>query len=237
LNSSYADTLAPWLLLVPLIAALEERRHSGLGCYLDESQYEAGLSFIGPALLDYTVNGRVAQRMGNDDPVACPHGVYPCNREERWLALAVRDDAEWEGLCRVIGRNDWAGDADLAAGPGRRARKDELDECIAVWTRQRSPEQAMAELQAAGVPAGIVETARDLFADPQLRHREHFWFLKHEVIGRHAYSSPVPKLSRAPAEGRQAAPAIGAHNALVYGDILGYSDEEIADLAVKGVID
>jgi benzylsuccinate CoA-transferase BbsF subunit len=237
MNNSYADTIAPWLLLVPLIAALDERRHTGLGCYLDESQYEAGLTFIGPTLLDYAVNGRVPQRMGNDDPVACPHGVFPCAGDQRWLALSVRDDAEWRALCEVLGRSDWLCDDDLARALRRRARKDELDEGIAAWTRERTPEQAMVELQAAGVPAGVVKTAEDLFADPQLRHRGHFWFLDHEVIGRHAYSAPAPKLSRTPAEGQRAAPAIGAHNVLVYREILGYTDEEIADLAVQGVMD
>lgn len=233
---AYTDFVSPWLLLVALVAALDERRRTGRGQYLDQAQYEAGVSFLGPALLDYTANGRIAARMGNDDPAACPHGAYPCAGEERWLALAVRDEAEWAGLCATLGRDDWRCDARLASVLERRARKDEIDDGIAAWTRQRPAEEAMRVLQEHGVPAGVVQTCEDLFADPQLTHREHFWFLGHEVIGRHAYQAPAFKLARTPAQPRWAAPALGQHSVEVCRDILGFSEDEIAEFVANGAI-
>lgn len=233
---AYTDFISPWLLLVALVAALDERRRSGRGQHLDQSQFESGVSFLGTALLDYTTNGRIAERMGNDDPSACPHGAYPCAGTERWLAIAVRDDAEWRALCSTIGRDDWLTDGVLATLLGRRERRDELDTGIAAWTRSRDAFEAMRTLQAAGVPAGVVQTCEDLFSDPQLTHREHFWFLEHEVIGRHAYDAPAPKLSRTPSRGLRAGPILGQHNSEVYGGILGYSDDEIAELVAEGVI-
>lgn len=233
---AYTDFISPWLLLVALVAALDERRRTGRGQYLDQSQYEAGVTFLGTALLDYTTNGRIAARMGNDDASACPHGAYPCAGNERWLAIAVSTDDEWRALCATIGREDWLTDADLATLVGRRRRKDALDAGIADWTRSHDPHEAMRTLQRAGVPAGVVQTCEDLFHDPQLAHRDHFWFLDHEVIGRHAYDAPAAKLSRTPAQGRRSAPILGQHNVEVYGDILGYSVDEIAEMVADGVI-
>jgi benzylsuccinate CoA-transferase BbsF subunit len=107
---------------------------------------------------------------------------------------------------------------------------------VGEWTKDFMAEQVMDMMQKAGVAAGVVETTEDLFNDPQLKHREHFRFLEHQVIGSHAYNAPAYRLSKTPNHIWKAAPCLGEDNEFVYKEILGYTDDEIADLIVEGVI-
>src|SRR4030095_11191163 len=93
--------------------------------YVGVSQAEASLHFLAPAILDYTVNGRVSERMGNRDPDHAPHGVYPVagqsGSDDRWIAIAVTSDAAWRSLCNVMARPDLRDDPRWATANGRRA--------------------------------------------------------------------------------------------------------------------
>ncbi len=234
---AYTDFVAPWFLFTALVAALDHRDRTGEGQYLDQSQVEAALYLLGPPLVDYFATGRAITRAGNDDPEMFPHGAFPCTGDDRWVTIAVRDDADWAALCGVIGRAAWVADPTLCGAAGRRARALEIETAITAWTGQRTPHEAMAALQAAGVPAGAVQTCEELFADPQLLHRGHWWTLEHAVIGPHAYDAPAWKLSATPARAERAGPALGQHTFEVCRDLLGMSEEEIAELTVEGVFE
>jgi len=236
LFNNYSDFIAPWYLCTTLISALAYHRKTGKGMYLDQSQVEAGINFLGPLMLDYTVNRRIASRMGNRDPYIAPHGIYPCEGENRFVAIAVSKEEEWQGFCKAIGNPDWAQDEKFSTFLGRKQNEDELDRLVAEWIKDYSAEQVMEMMQAAGVPAGVVQTAGDLFNDPQLKHREHFRFLEHKVIGEMAYNAPAYQLSKTPNYIWKAAPCLGEDNEYVYKEILGYTDDDIADLIVEGVI-
>ena len=238
---AYTDFVAPWFLFTALVAALDYRDRTGEGQLLDQSQVESALQLLGPQLLDYfaTPGSAGAFRAGNDDPEIFPHGAYPCSPPEgdRWLAVAVRDDADWAALCRLIGREEWAEDEAYRGSERRRARAAAIEAAISAWTQERTPHEAMAALQAAGVPAGAVQTCEELFSDPQLAHRGHWWTLDHAVIGPHAYDAPAWKLSRTPARGLRAGPTLGQHSFEVCRDILGLSEDEIAELSAEGVFE
>jgi len=156
---------------------------------------------------------------------------------DRWVAIAVRDNADWEALCRTIGREEWATAAELQTAEGRRAKAAEIDSAISVWTAERRPHEAMNALQSVGVPAGAVETCEELFSDAQLLHRGHWWKLEHSVIGEHAYDAPAWKLSRTPAQPRRSGPALGQHTYEICRDILGLEDAQIAALSAEGVFE
>ena len=219
-----------------LVGALVRRHRTGQGMHLDQAQVEAGITVLGPAMLDYTVNGRVAERNGNHHPYLAPHNVYPCLGEDRWLSITVTDDDEWRSLCETMGKPPWCRESRFARMPSRKQNEAELDRLIGEWTGGYRPHQLMTLLQDAGVPAGVVQTAEDLFDDPQLKEREHFRFLRHSVIGDHAYNAPAYRLSKTPNHLYKAAPALGEDNEYVYKEILGYSDAEIAEMLVDGVI-
>lgn len=234
--NAFPDFIAPWYLTMTLVGALLHRRQTGQGMYLDQSQVEAGITMLGPTMLDYTVNGRVAGRNGNHHPDLSPHNVYPCLDDDRWLSITVTNDEEWRGLCRVMANPPWSQEPRFATMRSRKENEDELDRLIGNWTSSYPPHRLMAMLQEAGVPAGVVQTAEDLFEDPQLKDREHFRFLRHKVIGEHAYNAPAYRLSKTPNRIAKAAPCLGEDNEYVYREILGYSDDDIAEMLVDGVI-
>jgi len=234
--TAYSDFIAPWYLLIALLGALLRRRKTGEGMYIEQSQFEAGLTFLGPHILDYGVNNRILTRQGNRDRYMCPHGVYPCQGQDRWVAIAVANEDEWQCFCQVMGNPGWCRHEKFAALRSRKQNEDELDRLIGEWTKDHSPEQVMSMLQGQGVPAGVVETAEDLFNDPQIKHRQQFRVLNHPVIGSYSCQAPSYMMSKTPCKIDRAAPCLGEHNGYVYKEILGFSDDEIADLLVEGVI-
>ena len=135
-----------------------------------------------------------------------------------------------------MGNPGWAREEKFATLSSRKDNEDELNENIGEWTRDHTPEQVMTMLQEQGVPAGAVETAEDLFNDPQLKHRQQFRVLDHPVIGPYSCQAPAYKLSETPCEIDRPAPCLGEHNETVYKEILGFSDDEIADMLVEGLI-
>lgn len=234
---AYTDVVAPPLGAVALIAALDYRRRTGKGQHIDLAQYEVGVNYLAPAILDYTVNGRVAERVGNRCEYAAPHGAYPCRGSDRWCAIGVFTNEEWSALCKAMGNPPWCQDPRLTTPEGRKAHEPELDAHVAEWTRQLEAEEVMSFLQSAGVAAGVVKTCQDLYADPQLRHRGHFQPLEHAEIGWHFYETPAFKLSETPAKLTAAAPTLGQHNEYVCTQLLGMPDGEFAALAADGVFE
>ena len=201
------------------------------------SQYENGVHFMAPLILDYVVNQRVANRMGNRYPYAAPHGAYRCRGEDRWCAIAVFTDEEWQSFCKVIGNPAWTNDPKFSTLLARKENEEELDRLVEEWTINHSAEEVMSMMQAAGVAAGTVQTAEDLLEhDPQLKHRHFFWELEHPEIGKYRARRPPFMLSKSPCELRRA-PLLGEHNEYVLKEILGMSDEEIAELVIEGVIE
>ena len=236
-NVPYSDYTAPPFAALAIIGALEYRRRTGLGQHIDISQFECASHCLETAILDYTANGREHTRQGNWVPYAAPHGVYPCRGTERWVALAVFNDQEWDSLCRAMGHPPWTGDSRFATMLGRLRHTAELDQHIAEWTRDYTAEQAMAVLQGAGVPSGLVATAEDLHSDPQLKYRKHFWELYQSVIGWHTVDGPAFRLSRTPAVLKRGAPLQGEHNEVVYREFLGLSEDKYVELMVDGVLE
>ncbi len=236
LYGPYIDFVAVGFGLISVLAALDQRRRTGRGQYIDLSQYEAGLQFIIPALLDYEMNGRITTRSGNRDPNAAPHNAYPCRGDDRWCVIAVFHDDEWRAFCQVAGHPEWAEDPRFATLAARKENEDELDRRVGAWTAQYEPRQVMEKLQAAGVAAGIVNTLGDLFCDPQLKHRNIWRELPHAELERFHYEAPPFTLSETPAELRPS-PLLGEHNRKVYGEFLEMSDAEVGQLIAEGVIE
>lgn len=231
-----SDFTSPQLGAAALIAALDYRRRTGKGQHIDLSQLEATFPYFGPAILDYTVNGREGEKMGNRSTWAAPHGVFPCAGDDRWIAIACESDGHWEALKGAMGNPRWAHDPVLDTVLGRLENQDELEGRIGEWTAQFEPFELMERLQRAGVPAGVVENAADLMADRQLNHRQHFVYLEHPEIGTQAYESRSYRLSRTPGWPTMPGPTLGQHNDYVFTELLGLSGSEVEDLIAIGAI-
>ena len=217
-----------------LLAALDRQRRTGEGAFIDLSQYEAGLQFIAPALVDYAVNGVVARRDGNRDPIAVPHGCYPC-LDRRWVTISCWDDQEWGRLVDAIGRPAWAVDPRLLTAVGRRTRETELNDHLATWTREREPREVMTHLQEVRVHAAVVNTMEDVHADPQIAARAIWQSQDHPEIGPLRYRMGSYQLSDTPGAVRHAAPCLGEHNIAVFRDWFGLAAEEYEELSAQGV--
>ena len=231
---AYTDFLIPHIAFAAVCAALDHKRRTGQGQYLDLSQLEAALYFAGPPVLDYLANGRIQTRNGNHDPDMAPHAVYRCDGNDRWCAIACPTDAEWRALAEAIGRPELADDPGLATLEGRKQREAELDAAIEAWTITRSPDEVMQACQAADVSAGAVRDCRDLFDDPQEAHRGHFVFMDHPEMGRYASDANCFLLSDAAPEYRRA-PLLGEHTEYVMRELLGMPENEYRALSDEGV--
>jgi crotonobetainyl-CoA:carnitine CoA-transferase CaiB-like acyl-CoA transferase len=231
--SAYTDYVSPRFAIGAILHALEARREHGHGQYLDFAQAEAAIHFLLPALLDATVNGRATVRFGNDDAVMAPHGVYPCAGEDRWVAIACRDDRDWQALAAVVGCEG------LMTMPvdQRRSRCRELDLAISAWTSSRAPTEAEAALVARGVPAHSVQHSPECAADPQLQHIRHFVEVDHPYHGRVTAEASRVDLEATPSRLQSGAPILGLHTDHVLAAVLGYDDDRIGGLYAAGALD
>lgn len=234
---AYTDLIAPPLGVAALAAALDYRRRTGKGQYLDLSQYEASVHFIAPLALDYTVNGHVAERAGNSCPYAAPHGAYPCRGKDRWVVIAVFSDEEWKAFSRVIGNPEWTKNTKFSTLLNRRKNEDELDRLVGEWTRSFTAEEVMTMLQSEGVAAGVVQNAEDIQNDPQFKYRHHLQKLEHPEIGWHSCDSLPFQLSETPAELKTSAPCLGEHTHYVFTKMLNISDKEFVELDAAGAFE
>ncbi len=234
--NAYTDTIAPRFLATALIAALDHRRRTGEGQYLDQSQLESSLHFLAPELLAMQVNGRSARRAGNEAPSAAPHDAYPCAGEDQWCAIAVETDAQWRALRRALGEPAWAAAPELDTAAGRLAQRPLIDRELGAFTSRFEPRALMEVLQAAGVPAGMVQRSSDHQADPQLAHRRFFRRLAHPEMGDVPYEGHAYQIAGYDNGPRFAAPCLGEHSYQVLQEILGYGDEEIARIMASGAL-
>jgi len=231
--TAYTDIVAPHFLSATVAAALDHHRRTGEGQYIEQSQMEAALHFLAPELVEHQVNGAIPRRIGNDDPAMTPHGIFPTAGEDQWVAIACATDAQWKALAAAMGSSAPTGD-DLAALPGRQARKDELHARIAGWTSGRDRYELMAELQAAGIPAGAVQRSSDLLADPQLAHRRYFRPLQHPEMGTVPYEGHQFRIAGYDNGPRFAAPCLGEHTWDVLTEVLGLEEGAAAELLALG---
>jgi benzylsuccinate CoA-transferase BbsF subunit len=235
--AAYTDFIAPWYVLIALMGALDHRRRTGKGQYIDLAMLEASVHPASPVVMDYTVNGRIQNRMGNRCPGAAPHGVYPCKGHERWCAIAVFSDDEWQALCQSMGNPEWTKSPKFDTLPRRTENIEDLDNLMGEWTVNYTPEEIMAKLQAVGVAAAVVQTGEDLVDhDLQLRHRHHFVELEHAEMGLHLSERPPFRLSKTPSEPQRPFPSFGEHTEYVCKEILSMADEEFAELIGAGVL-
>ena len=244
INTSYSDYHTGVFQPAAIIGALMRRRLTGESATMESSIFKSGAVTAGPPVLDYQVNGRLPARISNRDLVFVPHGVYPCMGEDRWCAIAVQTEEQWESFCTVLGDPGWCHEPDFADVEGRRANQDRLDDLISLWTVEHTPEEAMNSLQQAGVPASVVSQGQDLHDNPHLSAREFYRPSPYYVAQRGtpayewekgesvAWSTPV-RMSETPLEFGHYS-NIGEDNDYVFQEILGMPESEVRRLEENG---
>ena len=232
----HADASAGATAAFAVLCALNYRNRTGKGQFIDLAQIESVIPHLGEAIMEYTMNGRVQQPMGNRHPTMAPHGVYRCRGEDRWVVISVSSDDEWEALCRALDNPSWSADKKFATALGRFENQDELDKCIEEWTCRHDHYEVMYILQNEGVAAGPVIDDRDAYHDAHLQCRGFFELVKHREAGTHLYPGMLFNMDKTPLNIRKPAPILGEHNAYVFKDVIGMSDNELAELEKEQII-
>ncbi len=239
---SYMDHHGGNIMAIAILAALLHRQRTGEGQWVDMSCTDAGAWLNGPVMLDYTVNGRPLRRQGmphsnrSQSPPMAPHGIYPAAGEDRWVAIACRDDSDWVALAEVVGE-PWAIGARYATLGDRLADEDDLDDALGGWTGVQDRHDIVARLHAAGVPVSVVATPEDRIDHDAGTSAWGLWpTVHHTEMGDVGVDGIPLHLSETDWRIERGAPCLGEHNDIVFGDILGLSAEEIAGLREQGAI-
>src|SRR5437660_11518430 len=221
---------------VAVLAALLHRARSGEGQYIDLSQWESSMTVLPEAIISWTMNGVAPPRDGNRDADMAPHGVFRAAGDDRWVAIAIEDDAAWARFAHCLGQPELVADARFATLVARKRHEDELEELVAAWTRTRSPEETTALLQDAGIAAFTAATNRDVAEDPHLDARGFFVELPHPEVGVRRHIGVPWRMSASDCRVRRAAPCLGADTERVLAEVCGYTDAEIAALRARQIL-
>lgn len=219
-----------------ILAALYHHQQTGEGQYIDLASQEAIATYAGDFFLDYVMNQRVPMRQGNKDNVMAPHNCYRCKGEDEWISIAVATQAEWESLCRIMGKSDLIDDPRFGDITERKENEEELDAIITAWTQDKAPYDVMDLLQKAGVATTPSMSSEALFNDPHLKERNIFQQVDHPVLGKNWVIAPPWRFTETPAAISSCGPKLGEHTDEIFSDCLGMSPEEIDKLREEQVI-
>jgi benzylsuccinate CoA-transferase BbsF subunit len=235
LSGTYpADPIGSMYGVVGFLAALNYRNQTGKGQHVDVAQSEGVTSLIPEVIMEQVMNGRTRPRLGNRDEIMAPHGCYPCKGEDKWVAIAVGNDEEWNAMCKVMGNPDWCKDEKFSDQFSRWQNQDELNKLVAGWTKDFTHYEVMHMLQKVGVAAGPSLSIEELIEDPHVRKRGAIIQQNHPVAGKiNIYRAPWKSALTAK---NPPAPLLGEHNDYVFKTLLGISDSEITKLTDEKVI-
>ena len=242
-GTNYPDyVINPGHTLVAILAALHYRRRTGKGQLIECAQLESSVAPLAPPSSITPRTASSPERTGNRIPEAAPHSAYKCTpltdsgrpMDERWLAIACFNEGQWRALVDAMDNPAWAREEKLNTHEGRKQSEAELDANIAAWTADKDAYKLMNDLQSRGIPAGVVQSAREILdEDEHVRDRGYYAYLDHPETGRAAYDGPPFRLSKTPGELRWPGPLLGEHTEYVCKEILRLTDEQIADLMVE----
>ena len=233
---SYGDPTGGLYGAAAVLAALLHRVETGEGQYIDLSQQETSITVLGEGVLEQSITGRQPPRAGNRVPHMAPHGVFRCAGEQRWVAIAVRDEAEWQRFVQTIGRPALATDPRFVTLAARKANEDELEALVTEWTLPRPPEEIVTALQRERIPACLSMHSRDIAEDEHLEQSGFFVHLPHREVGTKLHLGIPWRMSDTPCSVRRAAPCLGEHTDDVLQRIVGYGAEKVAELRQRGIL-
>ena len=239
---SFMDHTGAYYMAIAILLALLHRQRTGEGQWVDLACTESALTLHGPALLDWTVNGRPTRRPGQPHsnrsqwPPMAPHGIYPCAGDDEWVAIACRDDADWRALGGVVDE-DWCRSDGFANLNGRIAAQDELDAALGAWTARRGKRDVETMLRDAGVPvAAVAKPVERIDEDPSTARFGLWPTVPHAKMGDVRVDGQPVHFSKTDWRLTRGGPCLGEHNDEVLAGLLGFAADEVAELREEGVI-
>ncbi|MEM7187978.1 MAG: CoA transferase [Pseudomonadota bacterium] len=233
---AYGDACGGLNAASALLVGLFHKKRTGEGQRIEISQTECLLQVGMHGPVTQGLTGAPPPRTGNRHPVYVPHGCFAASDTDRWLIVAVTEDAQWTSLARVMRRMDLADDPSLATAKGRRDREDEIEAAVADWAAGQDADAAMLALQSAGVPAAAARPSSQLLSDPGYVERDFWPTVDRAVVGPKPHPVAPYRLDGQRAEIQSPAPLLGEHNHAVFCGLLGLTEAELAALEADGVI-
>ena len=231
------DPIAGTHATIALMHALAHRRRTGAGMLVESPMVGAALNVAAEQVIEFSAYGNLLERAGNRGPAAAPQNVYPTSHDDRWVAIAIETDDQWARLRTALGDPEWAQGASFADMSGRRAAQDEIDRSLSDWCSARSPDAVIEHLWTHGVPVAKVLLDVEAESIPQLHARRFFETVDHPLTGTNTHGGYPVRFSLGPQQlHRLPPPMLGQHNHFVLSTILGLTDDEISELADRGVI-
>jgi benzylsuccinate CoA-transferase BbsF subunit len=227
MQQAYADINAALFGAFAMQIGLYHREKYGEGQHLEVAQIEALLSTMPEPVMEASLNNRVLGTLGNAHSLMSVHNNYPCRGDDKWVSIAILTEAEWKGFCKALGDPSWTKKEDFADSDKRLLNRKKLDEHIAAWTVDKTPQEVME------TPCADTE---ERYFDPHFQEREIIVNVEHPATGVDFVPKVVCNLSETPGEIRRPAPLLGEHNGYVFGELLGLSEAQIEDLVEKKVI-
>jgi crotonobetainyl-CoA:carnitine CoA-transferase CaiB-like acyl-CoA transferase len=215
--------------------ALNQREHTGQGSFIDISLGEVYAPHMSEQYMDYQMNRRVAQRMGNRHR-SIIQGAYPCAGQDEWIAISISTIDQWQSLCSLMQSDKFEHQESFVNMGQLREHHDKVDRIISEWTKIANNYHLFHRLQAAGIPAGPLIHPKLAFSDPHLKEREFFVSVNAPEVGTHLYPSTIYKMSKIPFSVRKPPVRLGEDNEYVYRDVLGLTEEEYTNLVSLGYI-
>jgi len=239
---SYMDHTGAYYMAMAILLALIHRQRTGEGQWVDMSCTDTALTLHGPAILDWTVNKRPMRREGQPDsnrhnwPAMAPHGIFPCQGEDNWIAIACENDDQWEQLGRYSGA-EWLNHAEWNSVAGRVQDQAHIEELIAAWTRDHDKMRLAEQLSTRGIAAAaVLKPSERIDQDPNTRAFGLWPEVSHSAMGRVEVDGQPVHFSRTDWDISQGGPCLGEHNEQVLTGLLGYSKEQVARFQSEGVI-
>jgi crotonobetainyl-CoA:carnitine CoA-transferase CaiB-like acyl-CoA transferase len=233
---AYGDAVAGIQATAAVLVAVWHKQHSGEGQHIDLSQVESLFPLEAHGIIEQSMNHSATQRQGNRHRRHAPHGIFPCEGEDQWIAITITGDSEWQALCRVIQRPDLSQDQRFVLEKDRKQNEEVLESTLTTWTRQHSPDEAMGALQQEGVPAARVRPPYGLLEDIHLLERNFFEWKERAFVGDQPNPQPPYRIPRGMRGIETPSPCLGEHNRLVFCGLLGLSDLEYDELEAMQII-
>ncbi|MBV1906485.1 MAG: CoA transferase, partial [Pseudomonadales bacterium] len=239
---SYMDHTGGYYMVMAILMAMIHKQRTGEGQWVDMATTESAQCLHGPALLDWTVNKRPTRQASpassnrNIWPAMAPHGIYPCQGEDEWLAISCRDEDDWQSFVTLVDES-WCQESVYLTLASRLEHQDALDQQVALWTAKGQKFALADELTQAGIPASAVNKPEERIDLDSSTGNFGLWpTIHHTKMGDVRVDGQPVHFSETNWQMRNGAPCLGEHTQQVLTNLLGYSIDEVEQLRQEGVV-
>lgn len=233
-GASVGDITAGLFAVIGALTALHARATTGKGQLVDVAMLDCQVAILENAISRYLNAGIVPKPIGNRHPSITPFESF--KTKDGYVIIAIGNDNLWSKFCKFINKEEWIDKAEYKSNSDRTANQPALKADLAPFFAEKTTKEWISELKELGVPVGPINTVADIIEDPQIKEREMIVETHHPVAGTVEVPGLPIKLSDTPGAIDVPAPVLGQHTDEILRDVLGMSEDEIADLKTKAVI-